>query len=616
MRLSSTLITFALFLIALVAMVGYSQILTIQELRTSYAELREAALVNETTAALDRDMIMLQLAAREYFVSDRVSAPPAVDKNRQALLRTLAAASQELPKQRRELGQMKLALEEYSREIETLQRMREDRRENQARLLSFGASMQKPLEQAVREAYRRDDASGGARGQAVQLRLREAQNEALSALLAHRLEEAAQATRGFSELADELSRLEALFRDTTCCRHLARQTREALPRYVELFSRVLEDERGEHKRVQEVIVPRGDALQARIHALGLSVSAINRAAIVRFDQALAEVRTRALLFVSGGITIAIVGTALLLWISIVPLSRLTRAMTAIARGAEALDIPYRNATNEIGAMARALAVFRDALADQRKARADAEAMAAQERELNGLKTRFVAMASHEFRTPLASILSSAEILDHYGDKLDAKEKHDLATEIGVAVKRMQALLEDVLTFGKSEAGRLDFEPRPTDLLDLAQKVMNESLMATDGRQVIDLTHTPEAPEAFCGLPLDGNLLRHVLANLLTNACKYSKDAGHVGLHLARNGPTLAIRVRDQGIGIPAADLPRLFEPFHRATNVGTIPGTGLGLVIAKRAIDLHGGRIDVDSRVGEGTTITVTIPLSGPAHSP
>jgi PAS domain S-box-containing protein len=226
-----------------------------------------------------------------------------------------------------------------------------------------------------------------------------------------------------------------------------------------------------------------------------------------------------------------------------------------------------------------------------------------ERELSELKTRFVAMTSHEFRTPLAAIGSAVELLQFYGATLDDKEKVDVLTDIKGAVRRMTIMLEDVLTMSRIEAGLLDFRPARSEVKKLTASIVGELESIDRGKHLMAVSWAGNAHAI-----VDEKLLRHAVTNLLTNALKYTPAGGTVTL-MADNAPNaLEIRVRDTGMGIPEADLAHLFEMFHRAGNVGNIQGTGLGLAIAKEAIKLHNGTIDVSSQVGKGTEFIVRIP--------
>jgi len=252
----------------------------------------------------------------------------------------------------------------------------------------------------------------------------------------------------------------------------------------------------------------------------------------------------------------------------------------------------------------------------RRKEADEETRRAlvRERELGELKTRFVSMASHEFRTPLATILSSAELIEHYGEKITHRERQDIMADLVVAVKRMQGMLEDMLTVGQADAGKLRLNLRPLDIAALCRKLVTEVHTSDAGQHAIEF-EAPVGHDAFSQLVmLDERLVRHICTNLLTNACKYSAPGSVVVLTLDRrqspSGDELILQVGDEGIGIPAADLPRLFESFHRGSNVGNRQGSGLGLAIVKHAVDLHHGKIEVASTPGAGTRFTVSLPIS------
>jgi signal transduction histidine kinase len=232
-----------------------------------------------------------------------------------------------------------------------------------------------------------------------------------------------------------------------------------------------------------------------------------------------------------------------------------------------------------------------------------------EKELNEMKTRFVSTVSHEFRTPLATILSSAELLRLYPDKLDDGEKLDLLRGIEEGTKRMRRLLDEVLTLGRAESGKLQLRPTRLALPEFCRKVVGELRIGEGKQHEIVLEDRFDLDSA----ELDENLLRHILNNLLSNAIKYSPAGSRVTLTLARDDDKVRLTVQDSGIGIPAEDQPRMFESFHRASNVENRQGTGLGLSIVKKAVDLHGGSISFESQVGAGTKFIIVLPLQAKA---
>jgi signal transduction histidine kinase len=231
-------------------------------------------------------------------------------------------------------------------------------------------------------------------------------------------------------------------------------------------------------------------------------------------------------------------------------------------------------------------------------------MLAREKELGQLRSNFVSMVSHEFRTPLGIIQSSAEILEEYFDRLTTDERVEHLVSIRKNTRRMAGLMEEALLIGSLEAGKLDFRPAPLELRSFLNRLVDDVVAAVDRRCPVALVigDLPAAPL------LDERLLRHIFTNLLSNAVKYSEPDHPVRFEIECEGIDLVARVRDRGIGIPEADQEWLFSAFHRGGNVGQRPGTGLGLVIVKRCVDLHGGRITVESEPGTGTTVTVRLP--------
>ncbi|MDI9635886.1 ATP-binding protein [Oscillatoria amoena NRMC-F 0135] len=244
-----------------------------------------------------------------------------------------------------------------------------------------------------------------------------------------------------------------------------------------------------------------------------------------------------------------------------------------------------------------------------RAKAEAEVLNSleKEKEINELKSRFVSMVSHEFRTPLSTILFSAGLLEKYGEKW-GKEKHLIHLHrIQTAVQQMTTLLEDVLLLGKAEANRLEFKPVTLNIRDFCADLMDElQLIDNAQHQFVLSDRLTQSHEVF----LDERLLRIILSNLLSNAIKYSKEGKEIELEISRDEQGICFQVKDGGIGIPEADRKHLFQMFHRAQNVGEISGTGLGLAIVKRAVDLHKGEISLESQEGVGTIFRVRLPLN------
>lgn len=220
-----------------------------------------------------------------------------------------------------------------------------------------------------------------------------------------------------------------------------------------------------------------------------------------------------------------------------------------------------------------------------------------ERELNELKSRFVSMVSHELRTPLTVLRTSLELLERYSHIASEDKKQEYYQRCRSAIHTMNQLLEDVLTIGKTEAGKLSFNPAPINLPKFCQDLVEEMRMGSQASHFLEFSHRGNCKDAS----LDHALLRSILSNLLSNAIKYSAAGSTIEFNLICIEETAVFEVKDSGIGIPQADQSRLFELFHRASNVSTIRGTGLGLAIVKQCVQNHGGSIIFSSEEGIGT---------------
>ena len=229
-----------------------------------------------------------------------------------------------------------------------------------------------------------------------------------------------------------------------------------------------------------------------------------------------------------------------------------------------------------------------------------------EKELSALKTRFFSMASHEFRTPLSTALAAAQVLENSQQEWDNTEKRlRNLHRIQDSVRNMVQLLDDILTINRAETGKLAFNPKSLALEAYCRHFVEE--MQLNAGNLHHLTFSCQGKSQH--VCLDEKLLQSMLSNLLSNAIKYSPQGGNISLSLQFQSGNLIIKVQDQGIGILMEDQKQLFEPFHRGKNVKTISGTGLGLVVVKKCVDLHQGNISIRSEVGRGTTCVINIPL-------
>jgi signal transduction histidine kinase len=302
-----------------------------------------------------------------------------------------------------------------------------------------------------------------------------------------------------------------------------------------------------------------------------------------------------------------------------PLGALTQATKAMAAGASDVSVSLHR-DDELGALADAFREMVEKVAaregDLRQLNlelekrvadrtAELEVALAQQTELAKLKTDFVSLVSHEFRTPLGVIMSAADVLNRYFDRLPTEKRTRHLGMILQSTRNLATLIEEILLLGRVEEGRMHFTPVGVDLERSCRCLCDQvlSAMASSPRIHFRVANT------LAGAVSDESLLRHILTNLLSNALKYSDPGEAVDFTIERRGVDAVFTIRDRGIGIPQEDRARLFTSFTRGANVGSRPGTGLGLVVVQRCVQLHGGSVGVESEVGRGTTITVTLPV-------
>ena len=242
---------------------------------------------------------------------------------------------------------------------------------------------------------------------------------------------------------------------------------------------------------------------------------------------------------------------------------------------------------------------------QRQAAVEKPIQWQEEHTLLNYKREFLSLVTHEFRAPLTLIGSSGQMLKYYGDRLDAAKQMEHLNRIEREVNYIASLLDDVTLFNQATSEKLEFHPANTDLLELCAEVIDQIGLSEAGDHVFTFTHSGDLRAVW----LDAKLIRHILTNLLSNAVKYTETGGRVHLDITRGQNDVTLRVDDSGIGIPPDSRARLFQPFYRAENVGKIKGTGLGLTLVKLCAEAHGGAVDYESEVGQGTTFTVWLPL-------
>ncbi|MBU2493578.1 MAG: tetratricopeptide repeat-containing sensor histidine kinase [Bacteroidetes bacterium] len=227
-----------------------------------------------------------------------------------------------------------------------------------------------------------------------------------------------------------------------------------------------------------------------------------------------------------------------------------------------------------------------------------------ERELNELKSNFISSTSHEFRTPLATLFSSVELIQHYDKTKSADKKLYHLGRIKDIVLYMTNMLDNILTINKADVDKIEFKPEIINIKSFCSEILEDIIISATDKHLIDQIFEGENENVF----LDPNLLRQILTNLLSNAIKYSPDGGKILFKTEIQKNKIIFSIRDEGIGIPKEDIKNLYQYFFRAKNSKTISGTGLGLSIVKKSVEVHKGTIELTSNEGEGTTFVVTLP--------
>lgn len=250
------------------------------------------------------------------------------------------------------------------------------------------------------------------------------------------------------------------------------------------------------------------------------------------------------------------------------------------------------------------------ITEHKNAEAEVRQALEQAKQLSEIKERFVSMLCHQFRTPLNIVSFSADLLKRHVNKWTEDKQLPYLGHIQVAVEQIGLLLDEILNFGKLEAAKLNFEPKELDIEEFCGDLVVQMQLASSNQKQITFINNCDRL-----VYLDKKLLEPILTNLLSNAIKYSSKGSTVKFEIACVGETIEFQITDFGIGIPERDRVKLFEPFYRASNVGDLPGTGLGLAMVKMLVEVHGGHISVISEVGKGSTFTVVLPSEKTANT-
>lgn len=283
------------------------------------------------------------------------------------------------------------------------------------------------------------------------------------------------------------------------------------------------------------------------------------------------------------------------------LSKEKEAEERIIEYAQELEQLVENRTAELRGTVQAL----------EKAKAEVSLSFEKEKELNQLKSRFVSMASHEFRTPLSSIQLSGSLIEKYAQQFNNPNISKHVGKIKSSVRNLTTILNDFLSLERLEAGKVEPAPVSFDLVKLSEEITEELQLIAKQNQTIIYQHTGLSSIII----LDQNLLKNCIINLVANAIKYSGENTFIEFNTELTDATCIVTIKDNGIGIPDADHKHLFEPFFRANNTGNIPGTGLGLNIVSRYASLMNGSVSFESMLDKGTVFTITLPINNKENS-
>ena len=246
----------------------------------------------------------------------------------------------------------------------------------------------------------------------------------------------------------------------------------------------------------------------------------------------------------------------------------------------------------------------DEVNERKKAEEEVRKSLEKERELNELKSKFVSIASHEFRTPLSTVMSSASLIQQYMDRKEIEKVTKHVQRIKSSVNHLTSILNDFLSLGKLEEGKIEVVKETIHLWDFLSEVKEEISSTLKETQQLDIQCGPGVDSIVS----DTRVLRNILFNLISNASKYSDKGKTIFITCTKTAEGISFSVRDEGIGIPADDHRHMFARFFRASNAGNVQGTGLGLNIVKRYVDLLNGSINFTSEYGKGSTFTAAIP--------
>jgi signal transduction histidine kinase len=249
--------------------------------------------------------------------------------------------------------------------------------------------------------------------------------------------------------------------------------------------------------------------------------------------------------------------------------------------------------------------LKDEVQEKEKAQGEILKMLEKEKDLSELKTKFVSMVSHEFRTPLTIIRSSAQLMEKFFSALSDDEKKEYLDKIVKTVDFMKDQIENVIFIGKSDTSKIQLSPASINIAEFCRNIINDFQLTLNTKRIIRFNYKGSNRRVL----IDTKVLKHVIVNVLSNAVKYSPNDKPVDFSVVLEGNSVIFNIQDYGIGIAEEDQKKIFELFYRGKNVGNISGTGLGMSVIVRSLEILNGKIELSSRVNIGTTFTVIIPV-------
>ncbi len=293
--------------------------------------------------------------------------------------------------------------------------------------------------------------------------------------------------------------------------------------------------------------------------------------------------------------------------SILDITKRKNSEIAMQNAYELMELKVMERTEDLTVLVHKL---KNEIAERKIAEREIRKMLDREKEISELKTRFVSMVSHEFRTPLTIIRSSAQLIEKYHDKLTIDEQTDYLKRVLKTVDLMTDLIDNVIFIGKPDAGIQKVDVEPYDLVEFCESIIVDLKLSLAQKREIIFNYENLTEEC----KIDQKLLRLILINLLSNAIKYSSKKTRVEFDLKGLNGSCRFTIRDYGIGIPKKEQQQIFDIFYRGRNVGTISGTGLGMTVVLQSLQILDGKIELESKEGKGTTFKLIFPMA-PGHT-